>query len=379
MPLPHGRVDCCKVTLARITAKTVWAFIEIELASGASGVGEITLPQREVQLVEAVERLFQNWDGQAAPTSGAPPSDLANAAVRSGLDQAWHDATARERGISLSDLLGGDHGSAIPLYANINRRTNDRTPAGFAASVCYAVSQGYGAVKIAPFDEMTLEGCRKGTAARDMQAGIERIAAVRDAIGDRRLMVDCHWRFDEAAALRLVDAVAEFRLYWLECPVQESADTIGLIKRLRDRVNRRETLLAGLETFVGADGFAPFTDAHAYDVIMPDVKFIGGYDEFKRVAAQAAQRGIAVSPHNPTGPICHAASLFVCAAIDGFSLLEHQVDETPLFSALAGGSLPTPVDGVSGIPHGEGLAVSLNQDVLSQHSMRTIQWRRGAR
>jgi galactonate dehydratase len=379
MPLPHGRFKCCKVTLARVTAKTVWAFMEVELDSGACGVGEITLPQGEMRLVEAVERLFQNWDGQAEFKEYGPPLVLAEAAICSGLDQAWHDATARERGISLLDLVDGDRSRPIPLYANINRRTVDRTPAGFSASALYALSQGYCAIKIAPFDEVTCDGCRRGTGVRDMQAGLERIAAVRDAIGDRMLMVDCHWRFDESAALRLVDAVEEFGLHWLECPVQESADTIGLLKRLRDRLNRQKTLLAGLETFVGAEAFAPFADAGAYDVIMPDVKYVGGYDEFKRTAAHASLRGVAVSPHNPTGPICHAASLFVCAAIEGFTLLEHQLDETPLFSALVGSSLPIPVDGASAIPCGQGLAVRLDQNVLSQHTVQTIRWSREAR
>jgi len=377
MPLPRGSFKYCKVTLARVTARTVWAFVELELESGARGVGEMTLAQREGQLVEAVERAFHNWDGNATLTRDRPPSDISEAAVRSGLDQAWHDASARERGMSLAQLIGADDERMIPLYANINRRTVDRSPAGFAASARHALDQGYAAVKIAPFDEVTPAGCRNGTATLDMAAGLARIAAVREAIGDKRLMVDCHWRFDEASAFTLVHAVEPYALYWLECPVPESPGTVGLLKRLRDLVNRRETLLAGLEEFIGLDGFAPFIAAGAYDVIMPDVKYVGGYDEFKRTAAQAARSGVAVSPHNPTGPICHAASLFVCGAIEGFSILEHQLDETPLFAALAGGLLPQPAGGASAIPHGSGLAVSLDQDVLLRQSIRTIVWESG--
>src|SRR5438067_11885930 len=119
MPLPNGRFKDCKVTLARVTTKTVWAFIEVKLDSGACGVGEITLGQREARLIDAAEHLFQTWDGQASPTSDGPPTDIADAAISSGLDQAWHDATARELGIAFSALLGGDIGSTIPLYANI--------------------------------------------------------------------------------------------------------------------------------------------------------------------------------------------------------------------------------------------------------------------
>src|SRR5438552_12421622 len=85
MPLPYGRFKRCKVTLARVTAKTVWAFVEVELDSGACGVGEITLSQREARLIDAAEHLFQTWDGQGSPTSYAPRLALADAAVRGGL------------------------------------------------------------------------------------------------------------------------------------------------------------------------------------------------------------------------------------------------------------------------------------------------------
>ena len=225
MPMPHGRFKSCKVTLARVTAKTVWAFLEVELDSGACGVGEITLPQSEARLIETVERLFQTWDGEAAPTSYEPPLDLADAAVRSGLDQAWHDATARESGDSLSALLGGERETTIPLYANINRRTIDRTAAGFSVSARYALNQGYAAVKIAPFDEVTPEGCRNGTTARDMKAGLERIAAVRNVIGE-----ECCWLIAIGGLTKLL------RFAW-STPSNHSV-CIGLNVRFRNRRKR---------------------------------------------------------------------------------------------------------------------------------------------
>jgi len=81
-----------------------------------------------------------------------------------------------------------------------------------------------------------------------------------------------------------------------------------------------------------------------------------------------AGRGIAVSPHNPTGPICHAASLQLCAALPGFSMLEMQLDETPLFWSLAEPGLP-PVDGgSSAVPAGAGLGVTLDQQAIGELS-----------
>jgi galactonate dehydratase len=45
-----------------------------------------------------------------------------------------------------------------------------------------------------------------------------RIEAVRAAIGDDvQLMVDCHWRLDEASAMPFIERAARSRLHWLEC------------------------------------------------------------------------------------------------------------------------------------------------------------------
>jgi galactonate dehydratase len=73
--------------------------------------------------------------------------------------------------------------------------------------------------------------------------------------------------------------------------------------------------------------------------MMPDVKYAGGPDEMMRIAALFGRFGVAFSPHNPSGPICHIHSLHICAALGASDLLEHQFDETPLFDAVIAGGL----------------------------------------
>jgi galactonate dehydratase len=193
-----------------------------------------------------------------------------------------------------------------------------------------------------------------------MQAGLARIAAVRSQIGaDRRLMVDCHWRFDAATASRLITAAAEFGLYWIECPILEIDANIPALVRLRNSANDRGIRLAGLELGIGYEAFRPYCEAGAYDVMMPDVKYMGGLREMLRAAEAFARFGVAMSPHNPTGPIAHAASLHVSAAMAAFDMLELQYDESPLFDSLVGDDLPPRIDGHSVLPSGPGLGVRL--------------------
>ncbi|WP_306261883.1 enolase C-terminal domain-like protein [Pararhizobium sp. IMCC21322] len=90
----------------------------------------------------------------------------------------------------------------IPVYANINRRTLDRTPEGFANSASDAIRAGFNAIKIAPFDSLDSEKSKIET-IKFIDEGVARVDAIRRAIGsDARLMVDCHWRFNEMSAHR---------------------------------------------------------------------------------------------------------------------------------------------------------------------------------
>lgn len=362
------RIERARLRVLRITDRTRWVFLELAFTSGVTGLGEASLNGRERLLVDAALEHLPGW------LAGAPLPDfdrsapLPLAAIATAFDVARCDAAARREGKPLAATLGARADLRIPLYANINRRTRDRTPAGHAASVADALAAGFEAVKIAPFDEVSppLADDAEGRAA--LECGLERIAAVRRALGgERRLMVDCHWRFAPDLAWRLVEAVREHTLHWLECPVAETQANLPLLAQLRRKLNASGTLLAGLEEFSGASAFLAFADA--YDVMMPDMKYVGGVDEMLRTGHALAERGIAVSPHNPTGPVCHAASLHLGAALPGFSMLEVQFDETPLFFGLAQPRLPGFAGGASDLPAGAGLGLDLDEEQVEPLSI----------
>jgi galactonate dehydratase len=363
--LPADPVRRARLSLARISDRTIWAFVEVACASGAMGCGEASLAGRERLLVDAaLDHLPGRLADASWPELGLAPA-LPLAAIATAFDVACADASARRAGLPLATAIGGAGDASIPLYANINRRTRDRSPAGFAANAIHAAQRGFTAIKIAPFDEVrpAFEDDAEGRAA--LEAGLARIAAVRESLGSAaRLMVDCHWRFGEALAWRLVEAVRPFGLHWLECPVVETTSAIPLLSALRRRLNAAGIRLAGLEEFTGAEAFLDFARGGAYDVMMPDMKYVGGVAEMVRTATLLAAQGVEVSPHNPTGPICHAASLHACAALPGFTMLELQLDETPLFESLTTHPPPGVEGGCSALPAGPGLGLTLDRDVL---------------
>ena len=368
-----SRLRRMTLRVARISAKTRWVFINLERDDGAVGCGEASLNGKEAALGAAAERLAARV--LVAPVqppdvfAGAiVPVDLAEAALVSAIDQALWDLHAQALGRRLADALGGAHRESIPIYANINRRTEQRTPSGFAQSAVDALAAGFDAFKLAPFDAVDQACCAAGGAIAAMQSGLDCVAAVRAAVGrGRRLMVDCHWRFDEASARVLVAAAAGLGVYWIECPLPETDANIAALVRLRGQANNLGIRLAGLEHGIGYEAFRPYCEAGAYDVVMPDVKYIGGFAAMQRCAIECARQGVAVSPHNPTGPIAHAASLQVAAAMEAFDMLELQFDETPLFDSLASG-VPPRTAGHSALPRAAGLGVRLDAAQLDVHA-----------
>ncbi|MGF1476463.1 MAG: mandelate racemase/muconate lactonizing enzyme family protein [Geminicoccaceae bacterium] len=359
----------------RITPATIWIFLRLIDENGLLATGEATLPKDEARVAQAAARLLPNLIGADASPSGIaqglPGNDLGEAALRSAADLAAFDLEGQRAGKALSELLGESRRTNIPVYANINRRSVARTPEAFAESARLALETGHQTFKLAPFDEVTLEACAAGDLLRLIEPGLERIRAVRETIGaGHQLRIDCHWRFDPAAAETMIDACTPFAPDLIECPIAERVETIGAITRLRTQANRSDIRLAGLEMGVGVESFEPFLEAGAYDVIMPDVKYVGGLDIFVRLAERVEAHGALVSPHNPTGPVCHAASLHIAAVLPAFDSLEMQFDETPLFAQLAGSLKLALGDGcLTPTWHRAGLGVRLDQELIAAHRL----------
>jgi galactonate dehydratase len=359
---------------ARVSDKTVWTFVRLETEDGLVGWGEATLQGCTPAVHAQVRRLAPAIVGRkwSLPTDvidvvGTSGNDAAEAAAISAIDQALWDVMAQVRGVALAKALGEPLRTRIDLYANINRGTRDRSPAGFAARAIEAVMSGFDAIKIAPFDDVQPEDTDKTDAAKKLWLGLGRIAAVREAVGPQvRLLVDCHWRLTEASAHDVLREVESLKLYWLECPVLEEIANFPALRRLRSRANAMGVRLAGCEMMIGRQGFQPFLDAGVYDVIMPDVKYAGGVRELGRIAQAAASQGVACSPHNPSGPIAHAHSLHVSAHLPLLPFLEIQYGESPLFFDFIDGSFPHPRLGHSDLPHRTGLGVGLGGTALRE-------------
>ena len=368
-------ITAIEPVVVNVSPKTNWTFVSVTTSAGDIGWGECSLNGWEPLLVDYAAMLAKSAIGCDIEDSHRVTRHLQHApggmvvnAVRSAVEQACTDIRARRAALPIHALLGGAGRVAVPAYANINRGVNERSPEGFAAAAGRALAAGYRAVKIAPFDGVVAEDAAVTPIDERIRAGLDRVFAVRAAIGDDcTLMVDCHWRFDEVRATRLIHDVAPASLHWLECPISEHPSHFGAIARLRRLANDQGMRLAGAEAIAGPDEAEAICRAALYDVMMPDIKYAGGFRGMRSIADVCAQHDVAFSPHNPTGPIAHLASIHACAVAASVLWLEHQWGESPRFYDLIGGDIAPLVDGAFLVPRSPGLGAALDPSVAVLH------------
>ena len=320
------RIVGMELIAVRATMRTTWLFVRLTTNQGLTGLGEVSLGRRtEFPELEPFFELvrdespFQIEQYRQRGWARAASGDRVQATAFSGLEQAQWDLVGKALGAQVSDLFGGRLSDTLPVYANINRATTDRSPEGFAANARAAADDGFAALKAAPFDGFPALTDSASTIAAAADLGIACVAAMRASVGpDVAIKIDAHSNFDVPLSIEVARRLEPHRLSWYEEPIppQQVDDT----KTIHDAI---EQPMAGGEFLFGMAGFAPLCEQRAVDVVMPDVKHCGGLTEARRIAAIADLHDVAVSPHNPSGPVATAASVQLCAAMSNFDILEH--------------------------------------------------------
>jgi len=346
-----------------------WVFILVHTDEGITGLGEASHSGNDALLLAAIEAWRPQLVGTSPLAIGALWHKLARLdggrithTALSGIEQALWDVMGQHLGVPIHALFGGALRDRLRLYANVNRHVTDRSPEGFARAARQAVDEGFTAVKLAPFDE--LRGCdhvRTGPQAA-WRAGVARVEAVRAAIGDEiDLAVDCHGRMEPSEAIQVGQALAGCNLLWLEEAVPRN-----FLDELAHVSNHVPMPTASAEAVFSLEGFRPFLTRRLVDVLMPDVKHVGGLRETLHVAQAARLGQFLVAPHNPSGPVATVASGHVCATMTNFLILEYAWGEVDWRADVLTPREPIE-DGYLLLPDAPGLGCRLNPEVVEAH------------
>ncbi len=378
--VPRLRLTGVELRPVRATSRTVWLFVRLLTDAGLVGLGEAsdafgfanTTASDAARMQNELNRFFALINGRSPfeiefyrqRGESLAREGLVPATAFSAIEQAMWDLAGQALEVPTYVLLGGKVRTALPVYANINRATSPRTPDGFAAAAKRAVADGFATVKAAPFDGFPPPTAPAADIARAIDAGIDAVRAMRAAVGPSvGIMIDCHSFFDVEQSVAVAARLEPYNLTWYEEPVppERVDDTVAIRRRIKQP-------MAGGEVLFGLSGFAPLINRRAVDTIMPDVKHCGGLLEMTRIAAVAADAGVMVAPHNPSGPVSTAASLQVCAGMKNANYLELQYGEVDWRSDVL---MPSErfVGGTIEIPDRPGFGIRLNDEVIRSRAL----------
>jgi galactonate dehydratase len=378
--VPPLRITGIELIPIRATARTVWLIVRLRTDRGLTGLGEASdafgfanttaadaaRMRTELQAFFALIEGRSPFDVESYRQRGEPLArqGLVPATAFSAVEQAMWDLAGKALDVPTYTLFGGTVRNSLPVYANVNRATNPRTPDGFAAAARRAVADGFSAVKAAPFDGFPPAGSPAAEITRAIDAGIAAVAAMRQAVGPRvAVMIDCHSFFSIEQAVDVARRLEPHNLTWYEEPVapERVDDTVAIHQRIRQP-------MAGGEVLFGVGGFSPLVRRRAVDTIMPDVKHCGGLLELTRIAAMAADERIMVAPHNPSGPVSTAASVQACAGMRNANYLELQYGEAEWRPDVVRPAERF-VNGTIAVPDRPGFGIELDQDLVRARSL----------
>jgi galactonate dehydratase len=288
-------------------------WLVFEIGDGVlAGYGEASHSNDDERCKEIAAQLFErHYRGFALSLEAleskereiaALAPDFVTATAFSGLNQALYDLLAKREQVPVWRLFRDrTEISGLPLYTTINRALRTRSAEEYSAVVGEVRAQGFKTFKCAPFEAVNnAEG-----AVEKAAAGLTTLARLREQYPELAVRVDFHERFQPEDFFALVPELERLELDWIEEPfaVGSSYDELRRHTRLR---------IAAGELFWGRTRFEELAARRWCDVIMPDVKHVGGFGPLLDVLEMGAGR-IEISPHNPSGPISTAASLHAAA------------------------------------------------------------------
>ena len=298
-----------------------WCFLRIDTDDGIVGWGEPVIEGRAQTVAAAVSELADYLVGQdplrieehwQVMTKGGfyRGGPILSSAV-AGIDQALWDIAGKARGVPVHELIGGAVRDRVRVYSWIG----GDEPSDVAAAATAQMAAGFTAVKMNASPAL---GFLDTPATVD--AVIDRVAAVRDAIGrDRDIAVDFHGRVSLAMARRILPKLEPFGILFAEEPVVPE-----LSFQLRDLVTCSPVPIATGERLYSRWDFRAVLEA-GVAVVQPDLSHAGGISEVRRIAAAAETYGAALAPHCPLGPIALAASLQVSFAVPNLLIQEQSL------------------------------------------------------
>jgi len=266
----------------------------------------------------------------------------------SGIDMALWDIRGKAANMPLYKLLGGSR-KRVPAYAG-GISMGFQAPASLVDEAREYVARGYRAVKL-----------RLGDTPRD---DIARVQAVRAALGDDiEILTDANTNYTLADARRVIPALAEARVAWLEEPF---GCNDWAAYRAGAAISPLVPLAAGENHYTRFE-FARMIEERAVQIVQPDLSKTGGITEAMRIAAIASAWGLPIHPHSSATGLNHAVSIHFLAALDNGGYFEACVSKFNPLRDMFGTAFEIGADGCVEPLDRPGIGLDVDERIFEQY------------
>lgn len=281
----------------------------------------------------------------------------------SGIEIALWDLAGKILNVPVYVLLGGKYRDKLLIYHD-SGSPGQIDPQVWIDNAQASIDYGFKAIKFSlrKFDG---EDWNRYLHSETIAKYTKVLQAVRLSVGpDFPIAIDLHWKFNTRDSIRLAQALEELNLWFIEDPLPpESAESFARLTEVS-----RVPIATG-ENLYARQGFKPFIEKQACDIINPDAQKCGGLLEMKRIADWAELYNMSMLCHNLCTPVGTIASGHACMAIKSFLALESDSVEVPYWQdfILRDGSIYK--NGYLEISDKPGLGIELNEEVCRQQLM----------
>ena len=337
--------------------------ILVETDEGITGVGEtgVTLIERGGETQEAIYITIKKYFTPLL--IGMDPFDIGPIidrlegfnqgrtgflCAKAGIDTALFDIMGKAVGVPVAKLLGGVHRT----HFKVSRSLGVKSPREMAEDAVRLKSMGYAMLTI--------------KVGFDLKEDIERVAAVRDAVGaDYPLEVDVNGAYNVEVAIPTLRKMERYGIEAIEQPVPWW-DLQGL-KEVRIAL---DTPITADESAWTPNDVVAIARAGAADTICLKPVKNGGLFLSRRMAeiAEAAGLGVLMGSKHPLSPGTSAIVQFAAAIPCVHGVLGYGSPLERLTDDICDPPFEMNKDGTVSLPAGTGLGVNLSMEKLHKYA-----------
>lgn len=333
--------------------------VRVETEDGTTGVGVSIGGEPGCYIVERhLSRFIEGqdprsieliWDQMFRATSNYGRKGLPIQAI-SAVDLALWDLLGQLRREPVYALLGGKTKARLPVYSTTARPD-------------LAKQFGFAGAKVA---------CPYGPADGDqgLIKNVEFMKKWRELVGSEYpLMLDCYMALTVPYTVRLAKQLEPLNIKWIEEYLHP--DNYSGYSDVRAGLKGSSLLLTTGEHEYTRYGFQTLLENRCVDILQPDVTWMGGITEARRVVAMASASDVMVIPHGSSIYSYHLQYAFTNCPLAEYINLSPKADEiVPYFGEIFQEE-PLPKDGFIDLPEKPGFGVTLDETKLHRPCARS--------